>query len=76
MRTVDMIRESFKNDCPCSKNEKCTSNRYLLVMTEKYSALSIIEGILQEQQSDVRVIFGSSFPKDQEFTQVRFIYFV
>jgi len=49
--------------------KKCTSNRYLLVMTEKYSALPIIEVIL-EKEENMNVIFGSSFPKDQEFTQV------
>ena len=70
-----MIEKSFDLYCPCSsldnRNKKCTSNRYLLVMTEKYSALPIIEGMsLDTAQNDMSVIFGSSFPKDQEFTQV------
>lgn len=72
-----MIKKSFELSCPCSfrygRNKKCTSNRYLLVMTEKYSALPIIEGMsLDTEQNDMSVIFGSSFPKDQEFTQVIF----
>ena len=41
-------------------------------MSEKYSALPIIEGISLQMTKDTRVIFGSSFPKDQEFTQVNF----
>ena len=69
-----MIEKSFELSCPCSlndENKKCTSNRYLLVMTEKYSALPIIEGMsLDTKQNNMSVIFGSSFPKDQEFTQV------
>ncbi|XP_066922902.1 E3 ubiquitin-protein ligase rnf213-alpha-like [Clytia hemisphaerica] len=79
MSTVDMIRKSFEPTCACSVStnninynnqikKRCTSNRYLLVMTEKYSALPIIEGMSLDE--NLTVIFGSSFPKDQEFTQV------
>uniref|UniRef100_A0A7M5U071 RZ-type domain-containing protein n=1 Tax=Clytia hemisphaerica TaxID=252671 RepID=A0A7M5U071_9CNID len=79
MSTVDMIRKSFEPTCACSTStnnnsnnnqikKRCTSNRYLLVMTEKYSALPIIEGMSLDE--NMTVIFGSSFPKDQEFTQV------
>jgi hypothetical protein len=39
-------------------------------MTEKYSALPIIEGMSLEEKDNMSVIFGSSFPNDQEFTQV------
>ncbi len=43
-------------------------SRYLLVLTENYAALRL----LQEQfhNRDPVVIFGSSFPKDQQYTQV------
>ena len=46
-----------------------SESRYLLILTENYAAL----GILQQQLLDhdkTTVIFGSSFPKDQEYTQV------
>ncbi|XP_077980164.1 E3 ubiquitin-protein ligase rnf213-alpha-like [Glandiceps talaboti] len=46
-----------------------SDSRYLLVLTENYAAL----GILQQQllsMEDTVIIFGSSFPKDQEYTQV------
>ena len=39
-------------------------------MTEEYSALPIIEEMYLKDRDDVSVIFGSSFPKDQEFAQV------
>ena len=39
-------------------------------MTEEYSALPIIEEMYLKGRDDVNVIFGSSFPKDQEFAQV------
>ncbi|KAK2555497.1 E3 ubiquitin-protein ligase rnf213-alpha [Acropora cervicornis] len=44
-------------------------SRYLLVLTENYAALSIVLQELHEGEEPI-VIFGSSFPKDQEFTQV------
>ncbi|XP_077864556.1 E3 ubiquitin-protein ligase rnf213-alpha-like, partial [Saccoglossus kowalevskii] len=46
-----------------------SESRYLLVLTENFAAL----GILQQQllsMEDTVIIFGSSFPKDQEYTQV------
>ena len=39
-------------------------------MTENYAALPIIQRQLLEEEDDAVVIFGSSFPKDQEYTQV------
>ena len=65
-----IILSRFQADV--EEKKKCTSNRYLLVMTEKYSALPIIEGMSLEEKNNMSVIFGSSFPKDQEFTQVLF----
>ena len=44
-------------------------NRYLLFLTENYSAL----GILKQNKlidQDSLVLFGSSFPKDINYTQV------
>ncbi|KAI8513635.1 hypothetical protein Bbelb_079590 [Branchiostoma belcheri] len=44
-------------------------SRYLMVLTQNYAAL----GILQQEllsMSDTTIIFGSSFPKDLEYTQV------
>jgi len=39
-------------------------------MTENYSALPMIENLLLRIDVEPDVIFGSSFPRDQDFTQV------
>ena len=46
-------------------------SRYLLILTENYAALPIIQRELLSEEDDAVVIFGSSFPKDQEYTQVK-----
>ena len=43
-------------------------SRYFLVLTENYAALRLLQG--EFHQHDPVVIFGSSFPKDQQYTQV------
>ncbi len=43
-------------------------SRYLLVLTENYAALRLLQGKFHNR--DPVVIFGSSFPKDQQYTQV------
>ena len=62
-----------------------SENRYLLFLTENYAALDILEHYLEvgsgedspsEEDSDSVVpskpfiLFGSSFPKDKDYTQV------
>ena len=48
-----------------------SENRYLLILTENYAALGIIQQHLLKTSEDAVVIFGSSFPNDQEYTQVK-----
>ncbi|XP_065678772.1 E3 ubiquitin-protein ligase rnf213-alpha isoform X3 [Hydra vulgaris] len=79
---LHLIGDSFADNCPCyeyrlnlKKSEKahCLSSRYLLIMTENFSALPIIEQHYLNPSSKTSqnyVIFGSSFPKDQYFTQI------
>ena len=73
---IDLLKASFNRNCPCFESrdfqgkKHCANVRYLLVMTEEYSALPIIEEMYLIDHDDVSVIFGSSFPKDQEFAQV------
>ncbi len=43
----------------------------MLILTENYAALPILQQRLQSVE-DAIVIFGSSFPKDQEYTQVSY----
>ena len=48
-----------------------SENRYLLILTENYAALPIMQQHLLRTKVDAVVIFGSSFPNDQEYTQVK-----
>ena len=49
-----------------------SEGRYLLIMTENFAALPRVKQLLLDEHSEEPyVIFGSGFPKDQKFTQVR-----
>ena len=53
----------------------CRENRHLLFLTENYAALTAVLNILHDIQKgenkwEPYVLFGSSFPKDREYTQV------
>ena len=50
-----------------------SENRYLLILTENYAALPIMQQLLLRTAENAVVIFGSSFPNDQEYTQVKII---
>uniref|UniRef100_A0A8C2YVW0 RING-type E3 ubiquitin transferase n=1 Tax=Cyclopterus lumpus TaxID=8103 RepID=A0A8C2YVW0_CYCLU len=45
-------------------------SRYLLILTKNYAALQILQQIFFCNQIHPEIIFGSSFPKDQEYTQI------
>ncbi|XP_054544611.1 E3 ubiquitin-protein ligase RNF213 isoform X2 [Talpa occidentalis] len=45
-------------------------SRYLLVLTRNYVALQILQQTLFSKGQQPEIIFGSSFPRDQEYTQV------
>lgn len=63
-------------------------NRYLLFLTENYAALHILHHYLTDALKGVSisgkathekilepfVLFGSSFPKDKEYTQVSYVH--
>ena len=46
-------------------------NRYLLLLTENYNALRILQQA-NLIDHDPLVLFGSSFPQDLNYTQVKF----
>jgi len=48
-----------------------SESRYLLILTENYAALGLLEQELLEMENSV-IIFGSSFRRDQEYTQVMY----
>ncbi|PFX15559.1 E3 ubiquitin-protein ligase RNF213 [Stylophora pistillata] len=62
---LDLIRASLNRESVMG------DGRYLLIMTENFAALPRIKQLLLEQdEEEPYVIFGSGFPKDQLFTQV------
>lgn len=63
--SLDLIRASLNRESVMG------DGRYLLIMTENFAALPRIKQLLLEQdEEEPYVIFGSGFPKDQLFTQV------
>uniref|UniRef100_A0A8D2D6D2 E3 ubiquitin-protein ligase RNF213 n=1 Tax=Sciurus vulgaris TaxID=55149 RepID=A0A8D2D6D2_SCIVU len=45
-------------------------SRYLLVLTKNYVALQILQQSFFSEDQQPEIIFGSSFPRDQEYTQI------
>ena len=63
------IREADERSKLTSEERKLNNeSRYLLIMTENFSALHLVSEVLK--LNDYEVIFGSSFPRDQEYIQV------
>ncbi|XP_040296683.1 E3 ubiquitin-protein ligase RNF213-like [Bufo bufo] len=62
--TIDLVMENIKSD-----SEDCES-RYLLILTKNYAALQILQQAFIKENQQPEIIFGSSFPKDQEYTQI------
>ncbi|KAK3585576.1 hypothetical protein CHS0354_036763 [Potamilus streckersoni] len=54
--------------CLYDTNKTQSESRYLLLLTENYGALTILQQLIPT--NNIITIFGSSFPKDQEYTQV------
>ncbi|XP_019643756.1 PREDICTED: E3 ubiquitin-protein ligase rnf213-alpha-like [Branchiostoma belcheri] len=46
-----------------------SEGRYLLILTKNYAALPILQQEMLDPRSTV-ILFGSSFPQDQEYTQI------
>ncbi|XP_035863121.1 E3 ubiquitin-protein ligase rnf213-alpha-like [Sander lucioperca] len=61
---IDLVEKSIFP--PCQVEE----SRYLLILTTNYAALQILEQIFFCHKVHPEIIFGSSFPKDQEYTQI------
>uniref|UniRef100_A0AAY5KR03 RING-type E3 ubiquitin transferase n=1 Tax=Esox lucius TaxID=8010 RepID=A0AAY5KR03_ESOLU len=62
--TIDLVKQNISPNC---QEEEC---RYLLVLTKNYAALQILQQTFFSDQNHPEIIFGSSFPKDQEYTQI------
>ncbi|XP_035997551.1 E3 ubiquitin-protein ligase rnf213-alpha [Fundulus heteroclitus] len=62
--TIDMVKQSIFPACQMEEN------RYLLILTKNYAALQILQQIFLSNEIHPEIIFGSSFPKDQEYMQI------
>lgn len=62
--TIDLVQQNIYSD---SQDGEC---RYLLVLTENYAALQILQQAFFNGPQQPEIIFGSSFPRDQEYTQI------
>ncbi|XP_068735057.1 LOW QUALITY PROTEIN: E3 ubiquitin-protein ligase rnf213-alpha-like [Montipora capricornis] len=67
--TIRLIKASLARE-DVADQTNFSENRYLLILTENYAALRIIQQQLLRKSDDAVVIFGSSFPSDQEYTQI------
>ncbi|XP_074703437.1 E3 ubiquitin-protein ligase RNF213 isoform X1 [Strix aluco] len=61
---IDLVRQNIYSS---GQDGDC---RYLLVLTENYAALQILQQAFFTARQQPEIIFGSSFPKDQEYTQI------
>ncbi|XP_029904896.1 E3 ubiquitin-protein ligase rnf213-alpha-like [Myripristis murdjan] len=61
---LDLLEQSISPDCQAHES------RYLLILTKNYAALQILQQMFFNDQIHPEIIFGSSFPKDQEYTQI------
>lgn len=61
---IEFVRENIE---AVGQEEEC---RYLLVLTKNYAALQILQQSFFSESGQPEIIFGSSFPKDQEYTQI------
>ncbi|XP_053231504.1 E3 ubiquitin-protein ligase RNF213-like isoform X2 [Podarcis raffonei] len=62
--TIDLVQQNIYSDY---EDGEC---RYLLVLTENYAALQILQQAFFKGTQQPEIIFGSSFPKDQEYAQI------
>ncbi|KAM9393995.1 E3 ubiquitin-protein ligase rnf213-alpha-like isoform 2-T2 [Pholidichthys leucotaenia] len=67
LETISAIEFVNENIQAIGQDEEC---RYLLVLTKNYAALQILQQTFLLESCQPEIIFGSSFPKDQEYTQI------
>ncbi|KAM6957229.1 E3 ubiquitin-protein ligase rnf213-alpha-like [Aplochiton taeniatus] len=67
LESVNAIELVRQNILAGGLEDEC---RYLLVLTKNYAALQILQQTFFSSSVQPEIIFGSSFPKDQEYTQI------
>ncbi|XP_029417237.1 E3 ubiquitin-protein ligase RNF213 isoform X2 [Nannospalax galili] len=70
--TVELIKQNINSGQQrASGGEQDSAEaRYLLVLTRNYVALQILQQKVFRKDQHPEIIFGSSFPQDQEYTQI------
>ncbi|XP_034881723.1 E3 ubiquitin-protein ligase RNF213 isoform X2 [Mirounga leonina] len=70
--TIQLIQQNMYSDLQkvSGKELDDSESRYLLVLTRNYSALQVLQQTFFREHQQPEIIFGSSFPRDQEYTQV------
>ncbi|XP_006105644.1 E3 ubiquitin-protein ligase RNF213 [Myotis lucifugus] len=70
--TLQLIQQNLFGDLPRAPGTgpEDSESRYLLVLTRNYVALQILQRTLFAKDQQPEIIFGSSFPQDQEYTQI------
>ncbi|KAM5307769.1 E3 ubiquitin-protein ligase RNF213 isoform 2-T2 [Glossophaga mutica] len=74
--TMQLIEQNVYGDAAQARGRdpaedpEDSESRYLLLLTRNYVALQILQQTLFRQGQQPEIIFGSSFPRDQEYTQV------
>ena len=71
--TLSLVEDNMKEadkraELPEDQRSMDNESRYLLLMTENFSALQLLPQVLNLKNCEI--IFGSSFPQDQEYIQV------
>ncbi|KAI3368624.1 hypothetical protein L3Q82_025623, partial [Scortum barcoo] len=66
--TIDLVKQSISSACQVDRS--VDRSRYLLILTKNYAALQILQETFFNKEKHPEIIFGSSFPKDQEYTQI------
>ncbi|XP_068920216.1 E3 ubiquitin-protein ligase RNF213 isoform X2 [Petaurus breviceps papuanus] len=67
--TIHLIWQNIYGDSQTNQQADVEC-RYLLVLTKNYVALQILQQAFFSENQQPEIIFGSSFPKDQEYTQI------
>nr|XP_025855696.1 E3 ubiquitin-protein ligase RNF213 isoform X5 [Vulpes vulpes] len=71
--TMQLIQQNMYGDLQTVPGRELddSESRYLLVLTRNYAALQVLQQqMFFSENQQPEIIFGSSFPRDQEYTQV------
>uniref|UniRef100_A0A2K6FX44 E3 ubiquitin-protein ligase RNF213 n=1 Tax=Propithecus coquereli TaxID=379532 RepID=A0A2K6FX44_PROCO len=70
--TVQLIKQNIYGALQKAPGRELedVDSRYLLVLTKNYVALQILQQTFFSEGQQPEIIFGSSFPRDQEYTQI------